>query len=51
MKSLVAVIVFHLPTKVFMVMAFAVIKKNVQTVGNGVININTNNYDNRRKTN
>ena len=51
MKSHVAVIVFHLPTKVFMVMAFAAIKKNVQIIGNGVININTDNYDNRRKTN
>lgn len=51
MKSLVAVIVFHLPTKVFMVMAFAAIKKNVQTVGNGVININSEKYGNRRKTN
>ena len=51
MKSHVAVIVFHLPTKVFMVMAFAAIKKNVQIVGNGVININTDNYDYRRRTN
>lgn len=46
MKSLVAVIVSHLQMKVFMVMAFAVIKKNVQIVGNGVININTDNYEN-----
>ena len=44
MKSLVAVIVSHLQMKVFMVMAFAAIKKNVQIVGNGVININTDNY-------
>lgn len=50
MKSLVAVIAFHLLTKVFMVMAFAAIKKNVQIVKNGVININTDNYGNRRKT-
>ena len=50
MKSLVAVIAFHLLTKVFMVMAFAAIKKNVQIVGNGVISINTDNYGNRRKT-
>lgn len=50
MKSNVAVIVFHLPTKAFMVMAFAAIKKKVQTVGNGVININIDNYGNRRKT-
>lgn len=34
----------------FMVMAFAAIKKNVQIVENVVININTDNYDNRRKT-
>lgn len=33
-----------------MVMAFAAIKKNVQIVENGVININTDNYGNRRKT-
>lgn len=51
MKSLVAVIAFHLLTKVSMVMAFAAIKKNVQIVENGVININTDNYGNRRKTN
>lgn len=51
MKSLVAVIAFYLLTKVFMVMAFAAIKKNVQIVENGVININTDNYGNRRKTN
>lgn len=50
MKSLVAVIAFHLLTKVFMVMAFAAIKKNVQIVENGVININTDNYGNRMKT-
>jgi hypothetical protein len=50
MKSHVAVIAFHLPMKVFMVMAFAAIKKKVQTVGNGVININTDNYGNKRKT-
>ena len=50
MKSHVAVIAFHLPMKVFMVMAFAAIKKNVQIVENGVININTDNYGNRRKT-
>lgn len=49
-KSLVAVIAFHLLTKVFMVMAFAAIKKNVQIVENGVISINTDNYGNRRKT-
>lgn len=46
MKSLVAVIVSHLQMKVFMVMDFAAIKKNVQIVGNGVININTDNYEN-----
>nr|DAI87567.1 MAG TPA: hypothetical protein [Caudoviricetes sp.] len=51
MKSHVAVIAFHLPMKVFMVMAFAAIKKKSQFVGNGVININTDNYGNRRKTN
>ena len=50
MKSLVAVIAFHLLTKVFMVMAFAAIKKKAQFVGNSVININTDNYGNRRKT-
>lgn len=50
MKSHVAVIAFHLPTKEFMVMAFAATKKKVQIVGNGVININTDNYGNRRKT-
>lgn len=50
MKSLVAVIAFHLLMKVFMVMVFAAIKKNVQIVGNGAININTDNYGNRRKT-
>ena len=49
MKSHVAVIAFHLPMKVFMVMAFAAIKKKVQ-IGNGVININTDNYGNKRKT-
>lgn len=51
MKSHVAVIAFHLLTKVFMVMAFAAIKKNVQLVGIGVISINTDNYGNRRKRN
>lgn len=50
MKSLVAVIVFHLQMKMFMVMDFAAIKKKAKFVGNGVININTDNYGNRRKT-
>ena len=50
MKSHIAVIAFLLPMMVFMVMAFAAIKKNVQIVENGVININTDNYGNRRKT-
>lgn len=51
MKSHVAVIVFHLPTKEFTGMVFAATKKNVQLVGTGVISINTDNYGNRRKTN
>ena len=50
MKSLVAVIVFHLQMKMRSVKVFAAIKKKAQSVGNGVININTDNYGNRRKT-
>ena len=50
MKSLVAEIVSHLQMKMLSVKVFAAIKKNVQIVGNGVININTDNYGNRRKT-
>ena len=50
MKSLVAVIVFHLQMKMLLVKVFASIKKVAQFVGNGVININTDNYGNRRKT-
>lgn len=50
MKSHVAVIAFHLQKKMFSVEVFAAIKKKAQFVGNGVININTDNYGNRRKT-
>ena len=50
MKSLVAVIVFHLQMKMLSVEVVAAIKKKVQFVGSGVININTDNYGNRRKT-
>lgn len=50
MKSLVAVIAFHLQMKMLLVKVFASIKKEAQFVGNGVININTDNYGNKRKT-
>lgn len=49
-SHLVAVIAFHLQKKMFSVEVFAAIKKKAQFVGNGVININTDNYGNRRKT-
>lgn len=45
MKSLVAVIVSHLQMKMLSVEVIAAIKKKVQFVGNGVININTDNYE------
>lgn len=51
MKSLVVVIVFRSLMKVFTEKAFAATKKKVQIVGIGVININTDNYGNRRKAN
>lgn len=51
MKSLVVLIVFRSLMKVFTEKAFAATKKKVQIVGNGVISINTDNYDNRRKAN
>lgn len=46
MKSLVAVIVFHLQMKMLSVEVIAATKKKVQFVGNGVININADNYEN-----
>ena len=51
MKSLVVVIVFRFLMRVFTEKAFAATKKNVQIIGNGVININTDNYGNRSKAN